>query len=120
MNGVQTQYIKALLTSLKEGVDVAKAIKALEKAMQRRGYSRLLPAVLRAAIRELAGSTLREGTRIILAKESDYKRYAKVSPKATIIIDDTLIGGYILEEGTIRTDNSYKRKLLDWYRAAVR
>ncbi len=119
MTGIKQQYIKALLTLIREGEDSVKVFSHLEKAMKKRGHSALLLPVLKSALRELSGRSRTLKPRLTIAQESDESRYSKKHKDAEVIVDKTLIGGYVYEESGTRLDQSYKTKLLNWYHEAV-
>lgn len=119
MSGIKQHYIKALLTLIKEGEESVKVFSHLEKVMKKRGHSALLLPVLKSALRELSGRSVTLKPRLTIAKESEVSRYSKKYKDAEVVVDETIIGGYVYEENGTRLDQSYKTKLLNWYYKAI-
>lgn len=120
MSGLKEQYIEASSALIKEGVSVSDVTKGLEETMTRRGHLQLLPRVLRGLLEWTTRQEQVSAPRLTLARESDTTHFVKEAKGANIEIDPSLIGGFIKREGFIETDNSYKTKLLRWYRSSIR
>lgn len=121
MHAELKRYQKATLDLLKSGEDIKDVLKGVRSAMERRGHLKLYPALLRALIRVYPRVEARQMPSLIVAKESDAKSYAKrfTDKEMKVVIDPTIVGGYVYESGHTREDNSYKQKLLTWYRRAT-
>lgn len=119
MGSTKQHYLKALLALLEDGIEPSKALSHLKSVMKKRGHTTLLLPVFKAAVRELGTHATTRKPRLILARESDEKKFAKKHKAAEVVIDETLIGGYVFEENGTRLDQSYKTKLLNWYREAI-
>jgi F0F1-type ATP synthase delta subunit len=97
------------------------------EAVARRGHCELLPAILRAYERKIGERRKLLHPRVTIARERDRERFAAQISEALaslaahgepeVQVDDALIGGYRVEAGHQRIDASYRRKLLDLYRA---
>ena len=115
------RYQKAALDLLKKGEDVKDVLKGTLSAMERRGHQKLYPAFLRALVRVYPRVERGQTPSLIVAKESDARSYAKrfEDKEMKVIVDPTIVGGYVYEKDHAREDNSYKQKLLTWYRRAT-
>lgn len=120
MSSLKQQYVKALIEMSADGSDFAKLTKKLHAVMEKRGHGRLLAAVLRATLRTLSSSAKRNSATLVVAEEKDAKRYHKEYKDAAVVVDKTIIGGYVFIDKSTRIDHSYKTKLLNWYRAVTR
>lgn len=120
MSSLKQDYQKASLSLLESGEDVGKTVKHIKAVMDKRGHSRLLLGVLRAALRELDRTSVAKTPRLTVAREKDVRRYAAGHKEAEVIVNPHLIGGYRFEKDNTMIDQSYKTKLLNWYRVAVK
>lgn len=126
---MKEHYIKAVLEMVHEGRDPAEVLQKLREVLDRRGHSRLYHAVLRGVARVLEARGTKDAT-VVVASEAGYQKYqtvieqalsefgAKQSPE--VIVDDTIIGGYIVEAEHKQLDKSYKTKLVSLYRNITR
>lgn len=119
MHAELKRYQKAAADLLKSGEDVKALLKGIRSAMERRGHLKLYPAFLRSLIRVYPKVESREQAELIVAKEADGQVYKKQFSDAKITVDPTIIGGYVHIKDHAREDNSYKQKLLTWYRRAT-
>lgn len=119
MSGLKEQYIAAGAELIAEKTDIDKVISGLKKAMAQRGHSRLLTSVLKGLISKVEGDREMSVPELIIASKDAPKIENLSTKNANIKIDPTIIGGYIMREGFVRTDNSHKTKLLNWYRRAT-
>lgn len=116
MSGLKEQYIVAGAELIAEKTAVDKVISGLEKTMKRRGHARLLTSVLKGLLSKVERDAQMSTPRLIIAD----KDAPKPNSVTHVKIDPSIVGGYILQEGFTRTDNSHKTKLLNWYRRATR
>lgn len=119
MHAELKRYQKAAIDLLNKGEDVTTVLKGIRSAMDRRGHGKLYPSFLRALARVYPKLERGQGARLIVAKESDADAYKKKFGESTVTIDPTIVGGYVHVKDHIREDNSYKQKLLTWYRRAT-
>lgn len=120
MNAQLKMYLKAVTDLLEGGADFRATLKDLEKVMVGRGHKKLYLPVLRILLRTYPQVVRRNRSTLIVAKEEDAKKYKAVQKSdAELVIDHTIVGGYIHTEDFVRKDNSYKTKLLTWYRRAT-
>lgn len=120
MSSLKQDYQKAFLSLLESGEDVGKTIKRVKVVMEKRGHSGLLLSVLKSTLRELDRTSVAKTPRLTVAREKDVKRYAAGHKEAEVIVDPHLVGGYRFEKDNTMIDNSYKTKLLNWYRVAIK
>jgi F0F1-type ATP synthase delta subunit len=119
MTDIKEQYVTATVALLAEGQDTAKVFKGLRATMNRRGHGRLLPGVLSSLLAVVSRREQLSVPHLTLARESDAKSHQDVA-HSTVIIDPSIIGGYIHRQGFSETDNSHKTRLLNWYKAAIK
>lgn len=119
-SGLQKTYTKILVSLLRKDGDmknnVEKIVTELKTVMSKRGHASLLPTVLRSALRQLESSSSSISARLTIAKAGGEKLHSGLTKETQIIIDPTIIGGYILTHEHKQTDNSYKTKLTTLYR----
>lgn len=124
---MKQHYVRAVLTLIHTGTDVASVLSGLTRTLQARGHERLYRSVLMAVLRELTAK--RDMTTVVVANERDVAA-AQTAIAATLSvlgapadvtpvvrIDETLIGGIMVEHDARRLDRSYKHRLLTIYRS---
>jgi F0F1-type ATP synthase delta subunit len=116
-----TNYAKLLIEELHE-MEAHSAVVKLKKLLKARRHESLLGPVMKKALRILEESTDSSAPILKVASMKDAKKYLgemskKSEPK--VIVDDRLIGGYVLMDNYVMKDGSYRTKLIDWYRRAV-
>lgn len=120
MNAQLKMYLKAVTDLLEKGADFKTTLKDLEKIMSSRGHKKLYLPVLRILLRTYPQVVKRNHDTLTVAKEADAKKYKAVQKSDTkLVIDPSIVGGYIHTENFVRKDNSYKTKLLTWYKRAT-
>jgi F0F1-type ATP synthase delta subunit len=121
---MREHYITAFLDLIATGMSVEAAVAGLSRTLASRDHSRLLPAILRGAVRRLEGSEA--GTaRVVIAKSQDVIALRTAiethlvtlgaSTDATITIDETIVGGVVVEHAHTRIDASWKTALRKLY-----
>ncbi|MEX0913166.1 MAG: hypothetical protein WDZ56_01405 [Candidatus Paceibacterota bacterium] len=119
MSGLKEQYIAAGAQLIAEKTDIDKVVSGLRSTMERRGHSRLLTGVLKGLISKVSRDAQMSAPLLTLATEDAQKPQTASVKSADIKVDPSIVGGYILQEGFTRTDNSHKTKLLKWYQKSV-
>lgn len=114
---------------LKKGDEPAAVFAGLSKTLENRGHQKLHASILRGVLRELSASTKSTVPKLILAKKDDAEKLkAEISSALAALdagenyslsIDQTITGGFVLSYNHRAIDNSYKTKLLNWYRSAI-
>jgi F0F1-type ATP synthase delta subunit len=119
---MEQEYASVLVRLVESGKTPKEAVAALVAVLKRHGREALLPRVARAFERTASRAALRTQTRITVARAADAAaaQQAAGATDAHVTVDDSLIGGWRLEQNGILTDNSYKRHLLDIYHRATR
>lgn len=96
--------------------------------LTQKGHRALLPDILRAYKALESADRKAHTTTMICARKKDLKKYENVLKEIAgegseayteEIVDDTLIGGYVIRKGDMLYDNSYKKKLLRLFENAV-
>jgi hypothetical protein len=117
-------YVTAVVAMVPEGKPVETVLANTKAALDKKGHTRLWGAVLRGAVRELTHMLAANAPKIVLAK-NDAATLANAKAalvalqaegEAVVVVDETLIGGFIASAKHQIVDSSYKRALLDVYR----
>lgn len=127
---MEQEYAQALWQMIESGTQPKPALHALVESLKARGREMLLPRIARAFERLAARELQKNALVVSVAHEKDSaraKREAKrildeLSVDAKDIdvkTDESLIGGWRLEGRGILIDESFKKKLLDMYNAAI-
>lgn len=130
MHALAHNYAAALIALEREGFDADAAMRGLMRTLKQRGHERLLPAIGRALTAHAARNAAGRSARIIVARSSDAKTFARdiaeaadslaVSPASLAVeTDEAIIGGFVIATPEKRYDASYRRSLIDIYRAAT-
>lgn len=124
---MKDNYIKATLESLEAGLTPDRVIKGLKKTLQDKGHSQLLASVLRGVDRILSAQKTNLVKVVTATKEDQEKLQAEIknalkqldagTDSISHAIDDTLIGGFVVEASGRRLDQSYKASLVKLYRS---
>jgi F0F1-type ATP synthase delta subunit len=122
---MREHYITALLDLIASGMSVDDAVQGLASTLKKRDHSRLLPSILRGALRQLEGT---EGgtARVVIARNEDvialrtaietHLATLGADTNATITVDETIIGGVVVEHKHQRINASWKTALENLYR----
>ncbi len=120
MSNIKQRYVTASLELLNSGSDFDVVIKGLREVMQKRGHEKLFGAVLNLLETKLAQKEEVLKPQLTLAKEGDLKNHSDIADTAVVKINPNIIGGYILQQANTYTDQSYKTRLLNWYKSAIK
>ena len=118
-------YITAVLELFEKGQESSQVLEGLKQTLKKRGHERLYASVLRGVERVLeAGGT--ETSRVIVASSAAYEKQKAAIEAALqslgadgapeVIVDETIVGGFIAEANDTQLDKSYKTKLVSLYR----
>lgn len=123
-------YIQATYEVLKDSTDSAKLLNALREYLKKRGLSKLHAPILRGLLEKMRRSTALVKPKVLIAREKDLKEHSHeinvfftkhlFDTDHSTEIDETLIGGFIIEAQNIRVDKSHKNKLLQAYQRLTR
>ena len=121
---MKDRYIRATLALINDRHEVEAVLSGLKDTLSKHGHEALYGGVLRGVLRELKERSVTT-TRVTVAKEGDVNALAHAisTHLATLgapgewetVIDNTLIGGVVVEHDSRRIDASYKRVLADLY-----
>jgi len=118
-------YVQALLELLQTSDDTTVTLEGFRRTLESRGHLQLQTPVLQAVLRVLEAK--RPDTLVVVANDTDREKQRTVIEAAlsalgtslehaVTAIDETIVGGYIVEHNTVRTDASYKTALAKLYR----
>ncbi len=122
-------YIQATIEMFQSGIEADSVLKGLQRTLETKGHMRLHVAVLRGVLRILETKTDSAQAIVSVAKESDVTALAEqIKASLTTLnsegefttkVDDTLIGGTVVECDSKVIDKSYKTALTNLYRATT-
>jgi F0F1-type ATP synthase delta subunit len=115
-------YAKAMFDLAQSGKSADSVVSGVVKSLKARGAMALLPKILSAYTRAISKASTK-GATLTVAREADSAEALKLSgtsSDAKVVVDESLIGGYRLEEAGKLLDNSFKAKLLQAYRNATK
>lgn len=114
---MQNLYATALWRTIESGIDSKQAVKSLHEALVRRGRMSLMPQIARAFARIAAREAEKNASILVVARKDDEKTARKESGAhgALLAIDESLIGGWRLENKEQLQDASWKTSLLSIY-----
>lgn len=122
---MKATYVTALTELILAGVPAKTALDRVRSHMERREHLGLWRRVLSESHRILTVKLRQQEPVVTVAKESDCSGSdikaalaalgAENKPRCDV--DDTLIGGFVVEYQHQRTNNSYKRHLVRLYRS---
>ena len=106
-------YARALFAVLSSGaVSVHDAVSRLQNILRTQRREKLFQPTMRA-LQQLLQQAQRQSPRVTVAHEKACASYAAAGERC--VVDETLIGGAIVERQGHVKDTSYKRALLDMY-----
>ncbi len=117
-------YITAIVDSLLTAKDVDAVLKNATALLEKKGHTRLWPAVLRGVAREFEKRCVDAVPLVAVASEEFSQSEALKQALVTLgtnatpktVIDSSLIGGFLVQYQDRMIDASYKRALTDLYR----
>lgn len=130
MNTLARNYAAALIELGRDGLAADAAVRGLMRTLRARGHERLLPTVLRALESGLRQEARANRTQLTVAREHDVKAFAvdikraaeTIAPSTEqleTVVDERIVGGFILSTRGQQHDASYRRALVALYRAAT-
>ena len=121
-------YAEAIYRAITSGLEPEKALSGLRQVLTRHGHVSLYASILKDLLISLKKAENDTTATIVLARKEDRENYAKqieqfvTETKATeaqIVIDESIIGGFIAKTKTTKRDQSYKESLISIYRSVV-
>ncbi len=123
---MKDNYITAVLEKIKTGDSLDKIIKGLQSTLKERGHQRLYAPILRGVLKVLEATGTNKIT-VVVPNDNVYeKELAKIKEalaelaatgEPEVVIDPTIVGGWLVEANNKILDKSYKTKLVNLYRA---
>ena len=125
-NGMEQAYAQAILRIAEKNTmtpnDIAQELKHL---LASRGRLSLLPKIAAALRSALLSKERALKVQLTVAHEKDVPDAKSAAEKAVsfkepvVVVDPSLIGGWVLTTANTRVDASFKKQLLDLYRTIV-
>ncbi len=120
-------YAAALISLKQAGNDDETIVRGLVRTLRARGHLRLAPRILRAYAQAEAEHERKHRATLVVARSEDAQKFAvpieqahamlgATDTRPEVVVDDTLVGGYVLTTGTHMLDASYKQALIALYR----
>ena len=125
---MEEAYAQALWKMVEEGMKPKEAVASIHASLVSRGREALLPRIAHAFARLAAKKRQATGVTLTVAREKDARKAEHAAQEllqeleirtsdVTFAVDDSLIGGWRLEGKEMLVDASFKRDLLDMYKA---
>ena len=118
-------YTEAAYRLIREGKDEVAVFEKLKRYLTGRGLAKLYPSVLRGLAEKVRRSDKQARTKVIVARERDAQLHAGEIERAVaeigtgkghdVVVDETIIGGFVVKGRDERLDKSYKSTLLHAY-----
>lgn len=126
---MQDNYQQAVLSLLESGKNPEEILSGLKSTLKKHGHEALLLSILRSVERVLAAERY-TGTVVTVARQKDIEKFqSSISAelnKLTAVdtpvqkIDDSIIGGFIVEADNKIINKSHKHQLVNLYRKLTR
>jgi F0F1-type ATP synthase delta subunit len=122
-------YSKAVIALIQEGMEPDSAFTKLKAMLTLRNHSRLYPKILKELTTLSMKVISKDHATITVARKPDVeilKQKIEVAMAALnaktrdIRVDDTIIGGFILDAHEKRINQSHKKALLNLYRSLIK
>ncbi|MEX0930763.1 MAG: F0F1 ATP synthase subunit delta [Candidatus Paceibacterota bacterium] len=123
-------YAAALAPIIKKNEASENVLRDLDRVLALHGHQKLKKRILSALVERLTKESQRNEVVVRVAKAEHIKKYAEAidsackklgtTNKPTIVIDTTLVGGFILQTQNRLLDMSYKRTLIELYRNSIK
>ena len=120
-------YVHTTAITLTDEQHADHAIDALKKYLKRRGHAKFYPSILKGIKRELLEHTARNATKVTVARSQDITKFESEIKEIlqthnllltySVIVDPTIIGGYIVRGKHTKIDHSYKMALFQKYQS---
>lgn len=101
----------------------------LDRVLTKRGHQKLRKQILSALLVEFAAKKRRHESVVSVAKTEHATEYAdninavckelNISEKPEVVVDESLIGGFVVHTNNYLLDKSYKRTLIELYRNII-
>lgn len=116
-------YIDATYSLVEGGHDEGETLARLKAYLTKRGLAKLYPSVLRGLAEKFRRNAKTSRTKVIVARAEDTKVHeadivgvlAEIHGEHDVVVDENIIGGFIVKGKNERIDRSFKQKLLHVY-----
>jgi len=118
-------YQTAVLELIRSGQSIETIAAGLTRVLKARGHERLAAGIWQAVVRVLEAGKA-SGSTVYVVSQADYDALKgditavltqlAAPTEPTVVLDQTLIGGFVAEGNSQRIDTSYKKQLVDLYR----
>lgn len=127
---LENTYAAGLIRAIERGTDVRTATERLAALLKKRGMLSLMPRVIHAVRTMGAQQATHSVITLTVARQSDVQAAQKAashvihdlgleSDDIHVVVDDAIVGGWILAGRGVRVDHSHKRHLVDMYQTTV-
>ncbi len=122
---MKDNYIAAVLQKIEAGDDIGTVITGLKSALDKKGHQNLYAQILRGVNRVLEANSATDTVVTVKSSDSYEKQSAAIkaaletlgsTSEPAVVIDETIVGGFVAEANNRRIDQSYKSKLIALYR----
>jgi F0F1-type ATP synthase delta subunit len=112
-------YAQASYEALKGGMDAEVVLVRLKEILQKNGHSSLFKESARGLMARLVKDDAANVAELTVAKASDAKAFltAQGIQHTKTIVDETIVGGFIVSGKGRELNASYKKSLLNIYRS---
>ncbi len=128
---MKKHYINAVVELLLQGNDPDAVLMNLKKVLQQKGHDALYAEILKGVETELSLQENKERPAIFVATEKDSVTFKKEigaelsrldakASDATVTVDASLIGGFLITHKGKLINRSYKQQLLSLYRSITK
>lgn len=124
---LEHEYARAIVALQEEGKTDAEIATGLAQVLGARGHERLIPRIERALTSLQARNEKKQARTLRIGKADDTNVHAQAIAEAAAllgedvqnyetIVDERIVGGFILASGTTMVDASYRTALVSLYR----
>ncbi len=124
---LEHEYARAIVALQEEGKTDAEIATGLARVLGARGHERLIPRIERALTSLQARNEKKQARTLRIGKAEDINVHAQAIAEAAAllgedvqnyetIVDERIVGGFILASGTTMVDASYRTALVSLYR----
>lgn len=122
-------YIQATYEVLQGKDDSKQVLHALEEYLRKRGLTKMYPQILRGLQEKILRKNKYGIPKVVVAREKDLQTFTTDIASALerlgtggeheTVVDQSVIGGFIVRGAREQIDKSYKTKLLHAYRSLI-
>jgi F0F1-type ATP synthase delta subunit len=124
---LQDEYARAIIALQEEGKNDAEIASGIARVLRARGHERLIPRIARSLQAYELRKSKKDARVLRVSKIEDTTIFAKEIADALsalkedgrayeTVVDDRIVGGFVLASGTTMVDASYRTALVSLYR----